>query len=107
MQAYCSYAWDKGLREIVIKRWEEQKLSHMSTDDDDPTADVIGTPGSGSHIPINFKIKIAKEQYNLLNQVQKKAIDDRREEEREKMYRSIPEIKDVEERDKKLLIHQR
>ena len=80
-QAYCAYAWDKGLWEIVIKRWEEQKRSHMSADDDDPTADMIETPGSGSHILINFKLKVASEEYNSLIPAQKKKVDDCREEE--------------------------
>jgi len=74
-------------------------------DDDDPTADSIETPGSGSHIPIDFKLKVAKEAYNALSPEQRKQVDDRREKERKKLYRSIPEITDIEERDRKLLLH--
>jgi hypothetical protein len=79
----------------------------MSTDDDDPAADAIQSPASGSHIPINFKIKIAKEQYDLLTPAQKKHINDLREAELKKQYRPIPDISDETERVEKLLIHQR
>jgi hypothetical protein len=104
-QAYCAYAWDTGLRDTVIARWEEQKQTYMSADEDDPTADSIEMPGSGSHIPIDFKLKIAKEVYNSLSAEDKKVVDDRREDERKKMYRTIPEITDAEERRNKLLMH--
>ena len=107
LQAYCSYAWDKGLREIVIEEWEKSKSSHMSTDDDDPATDSIATPSSGSHIPINFKLKIAKIQYNKLDTAQKKLVDAQRDAEQKKMYRLVPEIKDAEERAKKLQIHKK
>ena len=75
-------------------------------DDDDPTADSIETPGSGSHIPIDFKLKVAKEAYNELTPEQRKQVNTRREEERKKLYRPIPEITDIKERDRKLLLHQ-
>ena len=106
VQAYCTYAWDSGLRETVIARWEEQKLSYMSPDEDDPTTDSTDTPGSAPHIPINFKLKVAREVYNSLTTEQKKELDDRREEERNKVYRTIQDITDVEERDEKLSLHQ-
>ena len=79
----------------------------MSADDEDPAADSIGSPGSGSHIPINFKLQVAREVYNSLSAAEKKDIDDRREEERKKMYRTILEIKSVKERDEKLLTHKK
>ena len=107
VQAYCAYAWDEGLRDTVITRWEEQKLIHVSADDDDPVADSIETPSSGSHIPIDFKLKVAREIYNSLSPEEKKRINDRREEDRKKMYRTISEITSVEERDKKLLEHKK
>ncbi|KAF9642118.1 hypothetical protein BDM02DRAFT_3193876 [Thelephora ganbajun] len=105
-QAYCTYTWDKGLRDVVIARWEGQKQSYMSVDEGDPTADSIETPGSGSHIPIDFKLKVAKDIYNSLSVEEKKLVDDHREDERRKLYRSIPEITDIKERDRKLLMHQ-
>ena len=105
LQAYCSYAWDSGLREKVIEKWEEQKKTYMSMDEDDPT--IHSANGPGSHIPIAFKLKVAKEVYNKLSKEQKKAINDRREEERKKLYKSIPEIKDIEERNKKLRAHKK
>ena len=104
-QAYCAYAWDLGLRDIVIARWEEQKATHMSADEDDPPADPTNSPGS--HIPIDFKLKVAKEIYNSLSSAEKKLVNQRREEERKKLYRSVSEITNTEERDKKLLMHQR
>lgn len=107
LQAYCSYAWDKGLREIVIEEWEKAKSSHMSTDDDDPAADSIETPSSGSHIPISFKLQVAKSQYAKLTPAQKKEIDARREGDQKKMYRSIPEISNAQERTEKLLFHKK
>ena len=79
----------------------------MSADDDDPVADSIETPSSGSHIPIDFKLKVAREIYNSLSPEEKKRINDRREEDRKKMYRTISEITSVEERDKKLLEHKK
>ena len=105
VQAYCAYAWDSGLRDIVIARWEEQKGSVMLADGDDPTADSIETPGSASHIPIDFKLKIAKKIYESLDPDEKKRIDDRREEDRQRMYRAIPKIENIEERNEKLLTH--
>ena len=103
-QAYCAYAWDSGLREIVIARWAEQKQSHMSSDEDNP---VPGSVEPGASIPINFKLKIAREVYNLLSTKEKKLVDDRRQEDWSKLYRSIVDISDVEERVKKLTLHKK
>jgi len=75
--------------------------------DDDSAADSIESSGSCSHIPINFKLKIAREAYNSLSKEEKQKINNRREEEWKKMYRTIPEITSVEEREKKLLAHQK
>ena len=77
----------------------------MLADGDDPTADSIETPGSASHIPIDFKLKIAKKIYESLDPDEKKRIDDRREEDRQRMYRAIPKIENIEERNEKLLTH--
>ena len=78
----------------------------MSADEDDPPAtSVIRAPGSGSHIPINFKLKIAKEVYNTLSSEEKQQIDDRREEDKLKQYRSILDIPDDKERETKLALH--
>lgn len=77
----------------------------MTADDDDP--DPTGTPTPGSHIPINFKLKIAREVYGTLSPEEKELVEQRREEERKKLYRSIPEIGNAGERDKKLLTHQK
>jgi hypothetical protein len=79
----------------------------VSADDDDPAADSIETPGPGSHIPIDFKLKIAREVYNSLSAEEKKQINDRREEEWKKTHRKIPEITSIEEREKKLLEHKK
>ena len=104
MQAYCTYAWDSGLKETVTKRWDEQKRSLMAADEDDPSPEE--TSGTGFHIPIDFKLKVAKEVYNSLSDKEKKKIDDRREKDRKQQYRSISQIADVEERNKKLASHQ-
>lgn len=78
----------------------------MSADEDDPAANSAETPGPDSHIPIDFKLKIAKEAYEELTPEQKKQIIDRRDDEWKKLYRGIPDIPDAEERDAKLLLHQ-
>jgi hypothetical protein len=77
----------------------------MSADDDDPPADSIETPRSGSHIPISFKLKIAKEVYNSLTSEEKKLVNARREVDSKKLYMTIPEIEDAGERNAKLLLH--
>lgn len=76
----------------------------MSSDEDDP---VPGSVGPGASIPINFKLKIAKEVYNSLSVEEKKQVDDRRQEDRMKLYRSIADIPDVGEREKKLCEHKK
>jgi len=75
----------------------------MLADEDDPTPGSAASPGS--HIPISFKIKIAKEVYNKLDAKQKKEVNTRRENDWKKLYKSIPEIKDTEEKREKLLLH--
>jgi hypothetical protein len=89
----------------VIARWEEQKRTYMAADEDDPTIDLTDPPSPGSHIPIDFKLKVAREIYNALTPEQKKEIDERREEERNKAYRLVQDIVDVKERDEKLALH--
>ena len=105
VQAYCAYAWDSGLRETVIAQWELEKQSYLCADEDDPTADSIETSSSESHIPIDFKLKVARLVYNELGSEEKKKVNDRREDERKKLYRLIPDIPDVEERSAKLRSH--
>ena len=92
-QAYCTYAWESSLRDIVLARWEERR---PSSDEDDPTTSLI---------PIDFKLKIAKEVYESLGSEEKKAVDARREKDRKELYKLIPDIEDVEDRDKKLMLH--
>lgn len=103
LQAYCSYAWDSTLRPIVLTRWEAQKKSATFDDDDDPPEVGEGPPEG--YIPLAFKLKIAKELYDGLPIEAKKEIDRRREEDREKLYRKIPDIVDDGERNAKLQIH--
>ena len=78
----------------------------MVADDDDPSPDSVDTPESASHVPIDFKLKVAKEVYDSLSPEDKKQIDDRREKDRKEQYRSILEITDIGEREKKLALHQ-
>lgn len=78
----------------------------MFADEEDPSPELVQTPESASHIPIDFKLKIAKDVYESLSPKEKKEIDDRREAERKQQYRSIADIKDIRERDKKLTLHQ-
>lgn len=107
LQAYCSYAWESTLRQIVLLRWEQEKHTMIIDDDDDPVEDPDGTPCVEACIPLTFKLKIAKELYDNLTPEEKKEIDIRREEDRKKLYRKIPEIGDAGERAAKLQIHAR
>lgn len=105
-QAYCTYAWESSLKAIVIQRWEEQKQSRMVADEDDPSPESVSAPESASHIPIDFKLKIAKEVYDSLTPEKKKEVNDRRDEEWKQQYRSITQITDIEEKTEKLTMHQ-
>lgn len=78
----------------------------MLADDEDPTANSIKTPGFSSHIPIDFKLRVTKEVYNMLDVEEKKKVDDRCEEEWKKLYWTVLEIQSAKERDGKLLMHQ-
>ena len=77
----------------------------MVADDDDPSPESTETSESASHVPIDFKLKVAKEVYDSLSPKSKKKVDDRREKDRKEQYRPILEITDIEERDKKLALH--
>ena len=114
VQAYCSYAWESTLRPLVLSRWEAQKKSTATAsddeddedeDDDDPPEDECTSEESS--IPLAFKLKVAKEQYQKLTKEQKDEVDRRREEDRNKMYRKVTDIADDEERYQKLRIHER
>ena len=89
----------------MAERWEQQKQSDLFADEDDPSPESVAS-GSDNHIPIHFKLKVAREEYNKLSSEEKKRVNDRRDEDRKKMYRSIPDIVDVEEREEKLSFHQ-
>lgn len=104
VQAYCAYSWDSILRPIVLTRWEQQKKSDTFDDEDDPPEDVNSTEAC---IPLAFKLKIAKEVYDGLSTEEKKEIDRRREEDRRKMYRKIPDIGEDGDRIAKLQIHKK
>ena len=105
VQAYCSYAWESTLRLMVLTRWESQKKSTTFEDDEDPPELGGGSPEGC--IPLAFKLKVAREVYDGLPIEAKKEIDRRREEDREKLYRTIPNIEDDGERHAKLQIHKR
>jgi len=107
VQAYCAYAWDLGLRDTVISEWNKEKRTYMLFDDEDPAPGSSDTLDPGSHIPLAFKLKVAKEAYGKLSEEEKKEVDCRREQERDKLYRLVTEITDVEERNKKLLSHEK
>jgi hypothetical protein len=106
VQAYCSYAWSSTLRPIVLSRWEQQKASATFADDDDPVPEPGASPEE-AYIPLAFKLKIAKEMLDQLGQQQRKEVDDRRAEDRDKLYRKIPDIPDDKEREEKLQSHLR
>lgn len=108
-QAYCTYAWDQGLRKVVIARWEQQKRTYKSPDTDDPPAQSVRLKTSGaaagSQIPIDFKVKIAKEIFSTLSPKEKKVVEERRQEQWKRLYNTIPEIEDSRERQEKLNLH--
>ena len=106
LQAYCSYAWKSTLRPIVLTRWEQERKTVTFDDDDDPSEDGDAPPEE-AHIPLTFKLKIAKELYKQLSPAEKKDIDDRREADKNKMYRKITQIDDDDERHAKLRKHQK
>ena len=57
-------------------------------------------------IPIDFKVKVAKEVYEALPPDQKQQVIDRIKEDYDKLYRPISNIADIAERDKKLAAHE-
>lgn len=105
LQAYCSYAWTT-LQPIVLTRWQQSKASATFDDVEDPSEDAEGTSAEAC-IPLSFKLKIAKEIFDELSAAEKAEIDTRREEDRKKLYLSIPELTDERDRTAKLEIHQR
>lgn len=104
VQAYCSYAWGTTLRKIVLERWEAEKAVNTFFDDEDPSE---GTDSAEGCIPLAFKLKVAKKEYEALSKEEKKEIDRRREGDKKKRNLKIPEIEDENERIEKLLLHQR
>ena len=105
VQAYCSYAWET-LRPIVLTRWEQEKKSDTFSDADDPP-EIGDSPTAEAYIPLAFKIKIARELYEQLSPKEKRDIETRRDEDRKKLYRRIPQIDDDKERIAKLRVHQK
>ena len=58
-------------------------------------------------IPLAFKLKVVKEEYEALTNEEKKEIDRRREADKKKRAVRIPKIDDDDGRIEKLLFHQR
>ena len=106
VQAYCSYYWST-IQPIVATRWQAEKASETFDDDDDPPDDDADTQQTGGWIPLSFKLKIARELYEELPKEVKRDIDLRREGDKEKWHRKIPDIEDDKERAEKLQYHQR
>ncbi|KAF9777754.1 hypothetical protein BJ322DRAFT_1114803 [Thelephora terrestris] len=100
-QAYCTYAWNSGLSKIVSARWERERQSRPSA-----AGSGSAVAAANSSIPIDFKLKIAKEVYDALPADEKKKIDDCRDKEWKKLYRPIRDIENVEDRDEKLAMHE-
>lgn len=103
LQAYCSYEWDT-LQSEVIARWEKEKATNTFEDDDDPPV-VVGRPTPEAFIPLSFKLKVVKESYEKLSTARKGEIDRRRDNDRGKVHRKIPDITDERERIEKLQSH--
>ena len=76
-------------------------------DEDDPPEDDQSAVSAEASIPLAFKLKIAKEVYDNLSEAEKDNIDVRREEDQQKLYRTLPEIEEEGERITKLETHKR
>ncbi|KAF9790754.1 hypothetical protein BJ322DRAFT_1104403 [Thelephora terrestris] len=100
-QAYCTYAWNSGLGKMVSAHWERERQSRPSA-----AGGGSAVAAANSSIPIDFKLKIAKEVYDALPANEKKKIDDLRDEEWKKLYQPIRDIENMEDRDKKLAMHE-
>ena len=105
-QAYCTYAWDSGLKEVIAARWKQEKQPPPNTEEDDSATESADAPTPNS-IPIHFKIKIAKEVYDALPANEKKKILNRIKEDHKKMYQPVRAISDLTEKDKKLFVHEK
>ena len=105
-QAYCTYAWDSGLKEIVTACWKEERSPPPDAEEDGLTTESAEASTSNS-IPIDFKIKIAKEIYEALPADEKKKVLNRIEEDRKKMYQPVHAISDLAEKVKKLSVHEK
>ena len=57
-------------------------------------------------IPINFKLKVAKEVYEALPADEKREVEERREEDWKRRHRATRDIEDTRERDEKLALHE-
>ena len=100
------YAWDSGLKEIVAARWKEEQSPSSNVEEDDFTTESAEASTSNS-IPINFKIKIAKEIYEALPTDEKKKVLDRIREDHKKMYQPVRAISDLTEKNERLSAHEK
>ena len=105
-QAYCTYAWDSGLKETVAARWKQENQLPSDAEEDGLTTESAEASTSNP-IPIDFKVKIAKEVYEALPAEEKKKVLDRIEEDHEKAYQPVQRISDIAEKDKKLSAHEK
>ena len=105
LQAYCSYEW-ATLRPKVLARWEQQKKTTTFSDEDDPPTDVDVSNTEGC-IPLAFKLSVVKSYFDKLGKEERREIDRRREEERNKLHRKLSEITNEGDRVEKLLVHER
>lgn len=85
-----------------MARWAQDPQSRSNAKG---TGSVTGAATTNS-IPIDFKMKIAKEVYDALPPNEKKLVAQRIEENHKKMYKQVRFIEDVAERDRKLAIHE-
>ena len=105
-QAYCTYAWDSGLKEIVTTRWEQENQLPSDAEEGGLTTESAEASTSNT-IPIDFKVKIAKEIYEALPPDKKRNVLNRIEDDHRKTYQPIRHISDPAEKDKKLSAHEK
>ena len=78
-------------------------MENTFCDDEDPPSG--GSDGTEGHIPLAFKLKVAREEYEKLSDEEKNEIDRRREDDKKKHGLKIPEIDNEDERIQKLRLH--
>jgi hypothetical protein len=83
VQAYMVLYYDTKIRDVVLKRWAEMKLTHLSFKGSNISEDRVDTEDSSllkdTTIPLYFKNLVAQELYDAEEEEVKKAVRSKRE----------------------------